>query len=128
MLFTRQVGGGLFEDDAAGAEAHGADYVAIVFGGGEHDDARGKRIEIDFFEDGEAVFIRHAQIEQENFRLELGEDFDALVAVLGFADNGDVIVGIEQFAKTIAKDGVVIGQEDTNLLFSFCHVNRVEPR
>jgi len=126
--FHEKVGGGLFEDNAASAEAHGADYVAIVFSGGENDDARGQRIEIDFFEDGEAVFVGHAEIEQENFRLELGEEFDALGAVLRFTDNSDVLVGIEEFAETVAKDGVVIGEEDTNLLFSFGHVNRAEPR
>jgi hypothetical protein len=107
--FYEQVRGGLLEDYAAGAEAHGADYVAIVFSGSEHDDAGGKRIKIDFFEDGEAVFVGHAEIEQENFRLELGEEFDALGAVLRFADDSNVFVGIEKFAKTIAKDGVVIG-------------------
>jgi hypothetical protein len=107
--FYEEIGGGLFENNAASAEAHGADYVAIVFSGGENDDARGQRIKIDFFEDGEAVFIGHAEIEQEDFRLELGEELDALGAVLRFADDGDVFVGIEKFAKTIAKDGVVIG-------------------
>ena len=124
----QQVGGGLLENDAARTEAHGADYVAIVFGGGENDDARGQRIEIDFFEDGEAVFIGHAEIEQKNFGLEFGEELDALGAVLRFADNGDVFVGIEKFAEAIAKDRVVIGEEDANLLFSFGHVNRAEPR
>ena len=107
--FYEKVRGGLLEDYTASAEAHGADYVAIVFGGGEHDDARGKRIKIDFFEDGEAVFVGHAEIEQEDFRLELGEEFDALGAVLRFTDNSDVLVGIEEFAETVAKDGVVIG-------------------
>jgi hypothetical protein len=107
--FYEKVGGGLFENYTASAEAHGADYVAIVFGGGENDDARGQRIKIDFFEDGETVFVGHAEIEQENFRLELGEEFYALGAVLCFADDGNVFVGIEKFAKTVAKDGVVIG-------------------
>ena len=104
-----QVGGGLLENDAAGAEAHGADHVAIVFGGGQDDDARGQRIEIDFFEDGQAVFIRHAEIEQKNIGLEFGEQLDALGAVLRFADDGDVFVAVEQFAQAVAKDRVVVG-------------------
>jgi hypothetical protein len=107
--FYQQIRGGLLENDTASAEAHGADYVAIVFSGGENDDSRGQRVEIDFFEDGEAVFVGHAEIEQEDFRLELGEEFDALGAVLRFTDNSDVLVGIEEFAETVAKDGVVIG-------------------
>jgi hypothetical protein len=104
-----KIGGGLLQDDAASAEAHGADDIAIVFGGGENDDARGQRIEIDFLEDGEAVFIGHAKIEEKNIGLELGKKLDALRAVLRFADNGDVFVGIEEFAEAIAKDRVVVG-------------------
>jgi len=126
--FYEEIGGGLLQDDAARTEAHGADDIAIVFGSSENDDARGQRIEIDFFEDGEAVFIGHAEIEQQDFRLELSEELDALGAVLRFADDSDVLVGIEEFAETVAKDGVVIGEQDTNLLFSFGHVNRAEPR
>jgi hypothetical protein len=107
--FYEKIGGGLLQDNAAGAEAHGADHIAIVFGGGENDDARGQRIEIDFLEDGEAVFIGHAKIEEKNIGLELGKKLDALRAVLRFADNGDVFVGIEEFAEAIAKDRVVVG-------------------
>jgi len=104
-----KVGGGLLQDDAASAEAHGADHVAIVFGGGENDDARGQRIEIHFLEDGEAVFIGHAEIEEENVGLQFGEELDTLRAVLSFADDGDFIVRVEELAKAIAKDRVVIG-------------------
>jgi hypothetical protein len=104
-----KIGGGLFQDDAACAKAHGADHVAIIFGGGENDDARGQRIEIYFLEDGEAVFIGHAEIEEKNVGLQFGEELDALRAVLSFADDGDFVVGIEELAKAIAKDRVVIG-------------------
>lgn len=104
-----KIGGGLLQDYAAGTEAHGADNVAIIFSGGENDDARGQRIEIDFLEDGEAVFVGHAQIKQENIGLQFGQELDALRAILSFADDGDFFVGIKQFAKAIAKDRVVIG-------------------
>jgi hypothetical protein len=104
-----KIGSGLLQDDAASAEAHGADHVAIIFSGGENDNARGQGIEINFLEDGEAVFVGHAEIEEKNIRLQFGEELDALRAILSFADDGDFFVGIEQFAKTIAKDRVVIG-------------------
>jgi hypothetical protein len=107
--FYQQVGGGLLQDYAAGAEAHSADYVAIVFGSSKHDYASGQRVEIYFFEDGEAVFVWHAQIEQKNVGLELGDELNTLGAVLGFADDGDVVVGIEELAQAIAKDGMIIG-------------------
>jgi hypothetical protein len=107
--FHEKIGGGLLQDDAARAEPHGADHIAIVFGGGENDDARRQRIEIDFLEDGEAVFIGHTKIEEKNIGLELGKKLDALRAVLRFADDGDVLVGIEKLAEAVAKDRVVVG-------------------
>jgi len=105
----QKIGGGLFQDHAAGAKAHGANHVTIVFGGGQNDNARGQRIEIHFLEHGKAVFVRHAQIKEKNVGLKLGEKLDALDAVLCFADDGDVFVGVEEFPQTIAKDGVIVG-------------------
>jgi hypothetical protein len=107
--FDEKIGGGLLQNHAASAEAHGADDVAIIFGGGEDDNARGQRIEIDFLEDGEAVFIGHAEIEEKNVGLQFGEELNTLRAILSFADDGDFVVGVEQFAEAIAKDRVVIG-------------------
>src|SRR5215471_17578625 len=69
--FNEKVRSRLLQDDAAS------------------DNARGKGIEIDFFEDGEAVFVGHAKIEQQNVGLELREELDALDAILRFANDGD---------------------------------------
>ena len=122
--FYQQVCGGLLEDHAPRAKAHGANDVAIVLSGGEHDDACRKSVEVDFLEDGKAVFIGHAQIKEQNFWFEFGEELDALGAILRFTDNSNVFVGIEKFAETVAKDRVVVREKDANLLFSFGHVNR----
>jgi hypothetical protein len=111
----------LFENNAARSETHGANNIAIVFGGCEYYNARGKRVEINFLENGEAVLVGHAQVEQENVGLELSEHLDALSAVLGFAHDDDVFIGAKQFTQAIAKDCVVIREENTNLLFSFGH-------
>src|SRR6266481_3460707 len=107
--FHQEIRGGLFQHDAAGSKTHGADHVAIVFSGGQNDDARGQRIEINFFEDGQAVFIRHAQVKEQDIRFELGEELDALRTVLRFTHNGDIFVGIEKLPQAIAKDRMVIG-------------------
>jgi hypothetical protein len=107
--FHEEIGGGLLQHHAARAETHGADNVAIVFRRGQNDDARGQRIEIDFLENGQAILIRHAQVEEENVRLELGEELDALRAVLGFPDDSDIFVGVEKLPQAIAEDRVVIG-------------------
>src|SRR5579884_3199364 len=115
--FDQQIGGGLLEDHAARAEPHGADYVTIVFRGSENDDARGNRVEIDFLEHREPVLVRHAKVEQQNVRLELGDKLDGFGAVLGLADNGDVFVAVKELAQTIAEYGVIIRHQDSNLLF-----------
>src|SRR6266851_7733251 len=107
--FHQEIGSGLFQHNTARAKAHGADNVTIVFRGSQNDDARWQRIKIDFLEHGQAVFIRHAQVEKKNIRLEFGEELDALRAVLGFSDDRDVLVGIKKLPKAIAKDRVVIG-------------------
>src|SRR5258708_1053971 len=107
--FHQKIGGGRLQNDTARTQTHGANRVGMVFGGGQYDNARRQGIEIDFLEDSEAVFIGHAQIEQKNIGLELGEELDALGAVLGFADDSDVLVGIEKLPQAIAKDRVVIG-------------------
>src|SRR5260370_30711622 len=91
--FHQEIGGGLLQDDAASAEAHGSNNVAIVFGGGQDDEAGGQSIEIDLFEHGQAVFIRHAQIKEKNILLELAKELDALGAVLRFAHHRDIFVG-----------------------------------
>ena len=119
--FDEEIGRRLFEDYATSAEAHGADNIAIVFRSREHDDARGNRIEIDFFEDGETVFFRHAEVEQKNIGLQLGKQLDALGAILRFADDGDVLIAINEFAEAIAKDRVIVGHENSNLLFGLRH-------
>jgi hypothetical protein len=120
--FDEQIGGGLLQDHAASAEAHGANDIAIIFSGREDDDAGRKRIEVNFLKDGKAVFIGHTEIEQENVGLELRKHLDAFSAILRFSDDGNVFVRVEEFAETVAKNSVVIGEEHTNLLFSrLCH-------
>ena len=108
--FHQEIGGRLLQHHTARTETHGANHVTIVFRGGQNDNARGQRIKVDFFEDGEAVFIGHAQIKQKDIGLELGEQLDTLRAVLRFADDSNVLVGIEKFPKAIAKDRVVVSQ------------------
>src|SRR5712664_182667 len=107
--FHQEVGSGLFQHNTASAETHGADNVTIVLRRGQNHNARGQGVKIDFFENGQAVFIRHAQIEKKNIMLELGEELDALRAVLSLPDDSNVFVGIEKLPQAIAKDLVVIG-------------------
>jgi hypothetical protein len=105
----QEIGSGLLQNHAARAKTHGPNHIAIVFSGRENHHACGQSVEIHFFENSETVFIGHTQVEQKNVRLQLGEELNALGTVLGLSDDGDVFVGLEEFAETIAKDGVVVG-------------------
>src|SRR5579871_3851030 len=120
--FHKKVGGGLFEHDTAGTQAHGANDIAIVFRSGKDNNARGNRIEINFLEDGETVLFRHSEVEQKNVGFELREQLDAFGAVLRFANDGDVLVAIDELAKAVAKNRVVVGHENSNLLFGLRHI------
>src|SRR5437660_7819398 len=62
----QQVGGGLLENYAACAQVHGADDVAVIFGGGQNDDAGGQRVKVEFLQHSQAILVRHAQVEQQN--------------------------------------------------------------
>jgi len=58
----------------------------------------------------------------------LSQHLNAVVAVRGLADNGDILVAVEQFAQTFTKDGVIVGHQDTNLLFCrLGHISREVP-
>src|SRR5208282_5677588 len=118
----KQVAGGLLKHDSAGAQTHRAHHVAVVFGGGEHDHARRRGFEVQFFQDAEAVFFGHAQIEEQNVRLELREHLGAFDAIRSLAHNLDFIRAVQQFAQTIPKDGVVVRDQDPNRLFCFTHL------
>src|SRR5437764_122842 len=107
--FNQEIRSGLLQYYAASAQPHGANHVAIVFGSREHHNTRGQRVEIHFLEDGKPVLIGHAQIEQQNVRLQLGEQLDILLLDLRFAHNGNYLVGVQEFTQAIAEDGVVIG-------------------
>ena len=114
----QQVGGGLLQNHPACAQTHGADDIAVIFGGGQNDDAGGQRVEVDFLQHSQAILVRHAQVEQQNVRLELGEHLDAIGAVRGFADDGDIISGAKQLTQAITEDGVVVSDESADGLLT----------
>src|SRR4029077_2882527 len=106
---------------------HSAHDVTVVLGGSEHDHAGGQRIEIDFLEYSEAIFIGHAEIQQQNIRLELRQHANTFVAVGSLTDNGDIVFAIQQLAQAVAENHVIVGHQNADRLFGFSHVSRAEP-
>jgi hypothetical protein len=108
----KQITGRLLEHHAPRAQAHGTDHVAVIFGGCEHDHARGQGIEVHFREDAEAVLLRHPQIEQQDIGLELVQHLYTLVAVRGFAHYGDIISTFEELSQSVSEYCMVVCDQD----------------
>src|ERR1700722_1011551 len=65
----QEFGGRLFQNHASCAQPDGTENQPIVFDGCEHDNAGWELVEIHFFENSEPVFVRHAQVQQEDIGL-----------------------------------------------------------
>jgi len=65
--------------------------------------ASGELIEINFLENGQAVLIRHAQVQQKDIGFELAQHLNAIIPIGGFAHNGDFIIAVEELAQTSRK-------------------------
>src|SRR6266436_1660305 len=121
----QEIRGRLLQDHASRAQSHRAYNVPVVFGRSQHDNAGGELIEINLLENGEAVFIRHAQVEQKDIGFELGQHLNAIIPIGCLAHNGDVIIAIEELAQTFTEDGMIVSHQDANLLFCVLgHISR----
>jgi hypothetical protein len=101
--FDEKIGCGLLENNAASAEAHGANDITIVFGSGETRAGSVSKLTSSRTARPSLSGMRRSA---KGFRRAAG--VSALRAVLGFADDSDVFVGIEEFAEAVAKDRVVV--------------------
>src|SRR5437870_3240878 len=121
----QQIGGGLLQNHPACAQTHGADDIAVIFGGSQNNDLGGQRVKVDFLQHSQAILVRYAQVEQQNVRLELGDHLDAIGDVRGLADNGDIISGAKQLTQAITEDGVVVSDESADGLLTWGHPDQV---
>ena len=60
----------------------------------------------------------HGQIEQQNIGLQLGCQRDGLLSVCGLGDHGEIFLSGQQTAQSVAEDGVIISDQDTNWIYS----------
>src|ERR1039457_4667749 len=66
--FYEEIDGGLFKDYASRTQPHGANHIAVIFGGGEDDDASQEYIEIYFLKNSKTILLGHTKIEEQNVR------------------------------------------------------------
>jgi hypothetical protein len=57
---------------------------------------------------------RHADVHQDDIGLELAGEFNCLVAVLGLADDVDLVVSLEDQAEAAAHERLVVGEQDAD--------------
>ena len=115
------VGEGVLEDDAACADLQGFDDLLGGDGGGEEDDFDRAGAIHDGAHGFEAREARHGQVEQEDVGFLFEGLGDGLVAVGGFADNGEAAFLSEHVSNADAYYGVVICQHDANYAVRTIH-------
>jgi hypothetical protein len=57
----------------------------------------------------DAVDRRHAHVDHDDIRLELGGHADRRLAVFGLADDVDVLLDAEQRSKPVEDDSMIVG-------------------
>src|SRR5260370_33669278 len=125
----QEVRGRLLQDHSTRTQSHGSDNVTVVFSSGKHHNAGWELVEVNFLENGQAILIGHAQVEQENIGFQLAQHLNAVVPVGSLAHNRDFIISVEEFAQTFTEDGMIVSHQDANLLFCvFGHINREGPQ
>jgi hypothetical protein len=112
----QQLGGGLLEDDARAAEFHGLHEFVLVLGGGQHDDPGALACQLQALQDAEAVQTGHPQVEQQDVRLQLVEQAEYLGAVVGLADDLEILLQTQQLAQAVAENGVIVRDYDADPL------------
>jgi hypothetical protein len=64
----------------------------------------------------DAVQLRHRDVHDDDVRAELLDEIDRGPAVARFADDLDLLVRLEDAAQALSDHGVIVNQEDANLL------------
>ena len=119
FVLTKGVHGGeedavgvVFEDVAAGASVNNLLNEVVGFVHGEDEDFDFGRRFVNAASGLDAVEERHADIQDDDMRLEFGGFFDGIATVGGLSADFPAVVRFEKGAETGANDGVVIGDED----------------
>src|SRR5206468_2988721 len=82
---------------------------------GEDQDARGRGLLYDLPGAFDAVEQRHRDIHHNDVRTEGRRELYGLTAGLGFAGDFDIGFGFEQRAQSLPDDGVIVGQQYSDL-------------
>src|SRR4051794_13820708 len=138
LVLTQEVAGEVGCDDRAAA-VHGDDGVAQLLAAGALGDVAGgaagdrgeqrlrllarrhdqhacvRHLLVEALEGHHAAHLRHVQVEQDHVGLELARHLEALLAVLGLADDPDAGVAGQCGGHALADEREVVDEEDVDL-------------
>jgi hypothetical protein len=101
-----------FKDVGFDAHVHGTVEEVLIFIHGEKDDAHEGFFALELASHFEAVEAGHVDIEDDDVGLMIVEHFEGGLAVGGFADDFEDAAFFDDFAKTAAKDRVIVDDEE----------------
>jgi len=105
-------GSGILEEIAASAGIEGAHDVGFVGMHAEHDDAGGGRLFKDGLSGLNAVEERHGDVHNNDVGRQRGRKGDGVAAVIGFADDFEIGLALEESAEAGAHDGMIVCEKD----------------
>ena len=110
------LGPGVFEEEPAGAVAQRLVHVVVEVEGGEHDDPRAGEVRVAGDPPGglEPVESGHADVHQEHVGPGRLGDGDGVVAVVGFADEFEVVGVADHRGEAGAHERLVVGDGDAD--------------
>ncbi len=111
------VGGDVLEQVADGAGFESPLHEIVFFEAGKGDHLYVGMTLADGADGGGAVDVRHDQVHEDHVGLNAFAFDDGLVAVAGFTDKFQVIIGEQEGGEAAAYHGMVIHQHHANPLF-----------
>src|ERR1017187_3101238 len=112
---ARQVGfGGVLEEVGFGSRFQSAEHVPFVGVHTEHDHLRIGQRRTNLAGRLDAIQARHADIHHHDVRLQFPGHGHRFTPVVGFSDNGEVGLGVDNHAQARANQGVVVGKQHAN--------------
>src|SRR5437660_8125391 len=112
----------ILEQIAVRASLDGVNNALIVIKGGKDDNARHAWLLTQATDGFNAIHYRHFEIEQEDIWVELHDLANCFFAVGTFRDHLEIWLGLQQSAKTLAHNRVIIGEQDTHHSFAFLYL------
>jgi hypothetical protein len=104
------------EEDAGGSVVEGAQHDGVAHAAGDHEDLSGESVPSALGEELRSGFFAEVVVEQDEIDDFVGDDAERLADESAGGGDAAFGVGFEQPAQALAKEGMVVDDEDTDRL------------